>query len=269
MRQPVVYVSHGAGPLPLLTTAPPSQMAVARSLREVAHSLPCKPSAIVLVTAHWEQPETTVSTCPAPPLLFDYGGFPPESYQLTYPAPGHPQLAKRITQLLRAAGLPNSQDSCRGYDHGTFVPLKVMFPEADVPVVQVSLVDSLDPERHIQVGQALAPLGDENVLLVASGSSFHNLQVFMRSMRNPGSEVKEKDQMQAFNSFLTTTCTTLTGQERNNALAHWAQAPGALLAHPREEHLIPLLVAAGAAGGNPGREVQVGGDVSISHFLFG
>ncbi|GFH21747.1 predicted protein, partial [Haematococcus lacustris] len=101
MRQPVVYVSHGAGPLPLLTTAPPSQVAVARSLREVAQSLPCKPSAIVSVTAHWEQAETTVSTCPAPPLLFDYGGFPPESYQLTYPAPGHPQLAKRITQLLR------------------------------------------------------------------------------------------------------------------------------------------------------------------------
>ncbi|KAJ9508527.1 hypothetical protein QJQ45_012062 [Haematococcus lacustris] len=178
-------------------------------------------------------------------------------------------VAERGAKSGRAAGLPNSQDSCRGYDHGTFVPLKVMFPEADVPVVQVSLVDSLDPERHIQVGQALAPLGAENVLLVASGSSFHNLQVFMRSMRNPGSEVKEKDQMQAFNSFLTTACTTLTGQERNNALAHWAQAPGALLAHPREEHLIPLLVAAGAAGENPGREVQVGGDISISHFLFG
>ncbi len=196
-----------------------------------------------MISAHWEAPVATVMTSPAPPLLFDYYGFPKESYELTWPAPGDPALAARVRELLGAAGFETRSDAERGFDHGTFVPLKLTYPEADVPVVQLSLVAGLDPRAHLAIGRALAPLRDEGVFIIGSGMSFHNLPAFRDPRARPIAET--------FDAWLRVAATGEPA-ERDRALARWADAPAARLAHPREEHLIPLHVIAGAAGGDRG-----------------
>jgi aromatic ring-opening dioxygenase catalytic subunit (LigB family) len=175
-------------------------------------------------------------------MLYDYYGFPPESYRITWPAPGDPSLAERVRAVLDAAGIPSGSDPNRGFDHGTFVPLKVTYPEADVPTLQLSLKAGLDPEEHLAIGRALAPLRDEGVFIVASGMSYHNLRAFHPSAA-PVSE--------AFDAWLRET-TVLDRAERERRLARWTSAPAARQAHPREEHLLPLMVAAGAAGDDRG-----------------
>src|SRR5689334_8631112 len=146
-----------------------------RSVRDVP---PVAPRALLVVSAHWEEPVPTVMTSAHPAMLYDYYGFPPESYQLTWPAPGDPALAGRVRELLGNAGFATAEDTERGFDHGTFVPLKVTYPEAEIPCVQLSLRRGLDPAEHIAMGRALAPLRDEGVLIVGSGMSYHNLRVF-------------------------------------------------------------------------------------------
>jgi len=185
-----------------------------------------------------------VQTSPAPDLLFDYNGFPPHTYQLTWPAPGDPALAKRVQTLLEDAGFPTGADKKRGYDHGTFIPLKVAFPEADIPCVQLSLRSDLSPEAHLAAGRALAPLRDEGVLIIGSGNTYHNMQVMMRSMRGGGNAAPQGGE---FDRWLTDAATRTDADERDRMLAAWDQAPGARDANPREEHLIPLHVVAGAA----------------------
>jgi aromatic ring-opening dioxygenase catalytic subunit (LigB family) len=192
----------------------------------------------------WEEPAFTASTAAEPQLLFDYSGFPAHTYQLTWPAPGNPALAARVAELLRNAGLPSATDPERGYDHGVFVPLKVAFPEAQIPVVTLSLDHSLDPALHIAAGRALAPLRDEGVLIIASGMSFHNLRGYMRP--------ETPERARAFDAWLTNTV-QLPAPERDAKLASWREAPFAAYAHPREDHLIPLMVAAGAGGEAPGK----------------
>jgi len=200
-------------------------------------------TAVLVISAHWEAAVPTVTTAARPPLLFDYYGFPPESYRLTWPAPGDPALAARVRALLRDTGRASEADGERGFDHGAFVPLKLAFPDAQVPTVQLSLVRGLDPAEHLAIGRALAPLRREGVLIVGSGMSFHDLRAFGDPRAGPASE--------AFDAWLQA-AVVRPRTERDAALTDWAHAPAARLAHPREEHLLPLMVAAGAAGDDLG-----------------
>lgn len=250
-RMPVVYIPHGGGPWPFvdLGLGDCSELdGLAAYLRGLDALPPSRPKALLVISAHWEEPALTVMTSERPPLLFDYYGFPPESYQLTWPAPGHPALAARVQTLLQGAGFRTATDGARGYDHGTFVPLKLTYPAADVPTVQLSLKQGLDPAEHLAVGRALAPLRDEGVFIVASGMSYHNLRAFNGSGKTVAA---------TFDAWLSDAVVQEPG-ERARRLTAWAQAPAARQAHPREEHLLPLMVAAGAAGEDWGRVAYSG-----------
>ena len=243
-RLPTVFLPHGGGPWPFVEMGlDRAEVAdLTRYLQSVARLT--TPKAILSVSAHWEAPVPTVMTAEHPPLYFDYYGFPEASYRLTWPAPGSPAVAQRVRELLTRAGIPSAADASRGFDHGTFVPFKVAWPEAAIPVVQLSLQEGLDPARHLAIGAALAPLRDEGVLIVGSGMTFHNLRAF-RDPRSPAIA-------EAFDAWLRAAATDAPAARRQRLTA-WAEAPAARLSHPREEHLIPLMVAAGAAGEDPGR----------------
>jgi aromatic ring-opening dioxygenase catalytic subunit (LigB family) len=209
------------------------------------HALPpAPPTALLLISAHWEETVPTVMTAERPPLFYDYYGFPPESYQLTWPAPGDPRLAARVRELLGAAGQKTATDATRGFDHGAFVPLKLAYPDAEVPTVQLSLKKGLDPQEHLAIGRALQPLRDEGVFIVGSGMTYHNMRGFGDPRALPVAET--------FDAWLRAVATQ-EAPERDRRLAQWSAAPSARLAHPREEHLLPLLVVAGAAGADRGK----------------
>jgi len=215
-------------------------------LEGIVPSLPEKPTAIVVASAHWETDPVRVTTMTAPDLVFDYGGFPAHTYELTWPAPGSPDLAGRVRRLLAAAGIDSEAEPARGFDHGVFVPLKVMVPAADIPTVVLSLRPDLDPAFHRRVGAALAALRDDGVLILGSGNSYHNMRGFMAGDGLAASR--------GFDEWLRG-AVGLHGPSRAAALDRWAGAPGAVESHPREEHLIPLMIAAGAAADEPGAAV--------------
>jgi aromatic ring-opening dioxygenase catalytic subunit (LigB family) len=200
----------------------------------------------LVISGHWEEPAFTASAATAPKLIFDYSGFPEHTYQLTWPAPGSPELAARVAELLSKAGLPSAVNADRGFDHGVFVPLKVAFPEARIPVVSLSLAASLDPALHLASGRALSPLRNEGVLIVGSGMSFHNLRAYLRP--------ETVERARAFDAWLTSAVES-PAAERDQLLAGWRKAPFAAYAHPREEHLIPLMAVAGAGGDGPGKRI--------------
>jgi aromatic ring-opening dioxygenase catalytic subunit (LigB family) len=259
--QPSLYIPHGGGPCFFMPDPHGVWRGMEAYLKSIAASLPEKPKAILIVSGHWEEPAFAFTgAAEHPGLVFDYFGFPPETYQLTWPAPGAPWLAERGRELIEAAGLPAAIDPARGFDHGVFVPMKVAFPDADIPVVQMSLHASLDPALHVAAGRALAPLREEGVLVLGSGMSFHNL----RAYGDPRAEMPSK----AFDEWLGHAA-ALPLDARTEALAHWSEAPFARFAHPREEHLLPLMVAAGAARGEGERdygETVLGGAVSAFRF---
>ena len=230
-------------------------------LAGLAATLPAPPRAVIAISGHWEGQVFTAGAAAEPELIYDYSGFPEHTYRLTWPAPGDPWLAARVCELLRQAGLPSAMDPERGYDHGIFIPLKVAFPQAQIPVVPLSMEMSLDPALHLAAGRALAPLRDEGVLIVGSGMSFHNLRSYLRP--------ETVERARAFNAWLTETV-ELPARERSLRLAAWRSAPFAAFAHPREEHLIPLIVAAGAGGDAPGRRIFVDEPMgaAISAFRF-
>ncbi len=241
-RMPVAYIPHGGGPWPFVDLGFGDKReldALAAYLRALGSAPPKAPAALLVISAHWEEPVPTVMTSARPPMLYDYYGFPPEAYRITWPAPGQPQLAARVRELLGAAGIESRADAERGFDHGAFVPLKLAYPEADVPTVQLSLKQGLDPAEHLAIGRALAPLRDEGVFLVGSGMSFHNQRAFRDRGARPIGD--------AFDGWLRETV-TLAATERDARLVAWSSAPAARQAHPREEHLLPLMVVAGAAG---------------------
>ncbi len=244
-RMPTVFMPHGGGPWPFVDIGMPRQEVdeLAGYLRSVRGLPKVPPKALLVVSAHWEECVPTVMTSPRPPMLYDYYGFPKASYEIQWPAPGEPRLAGRVRDLLEGAGFETAADEERGFDHGTFVPLKLTYPDADVPTVQLSLKKGLDPEEHLAMGRALAPLRDEGVLLVGSGMTFHNMRGFGNPQALPWSET--------FDAWLRESATAEAG-ERDRRLAGWSSAPSARQAHPREEHLLPLMVVAGAAGKDRG-----------------
>ncbi|WP_320129773.1 class III extradiol ring-cleavage dioxygenase [uncultured Sphaerochaeta sp.] len=230
----ILYFSHGGGPLPLLGDA--SHKAMIAFLKGLPVSLH-KPEAIVVISAHWEEPVATVLSSPNPPMFYDYYGFPAETYTVTYPAPGNPALAHTLETLLQAANIPTASDTLRGFDHGVFIPLMLMYPEADIPTTQLSLVRGLNAKEHLELGKALAPLMEQNVLVIGSGFSFHNMAAFSYD-----ADKKQDSRNEAFQNWLKEVCTgPYTEQERENFLLDWEQAPSARYCHPREEHLLPLL----------------------------
>jgi aromatic ring-opening dioxygenase catalytic subunit (LigB family) len=237
----IVYFSHGGGPLPILGDV--SHKAMVDFMTGLPAQL-TRPDAIIVVSAHWEEPVATLLAAPNPPMFYDYYGFPPEAYDITYPAPGHPALAERLAGLLEKDGIPARMDTRRGFDHGLFIPLKLMYPRADIPSIQLSLLRGLDPAAHIALSKALRELLSENILVIGSGFSFHNLNAFFG--QTAGAPDPAND---AFQEWLIETCTGLQHQsERERRLLEWEQAPSARYCHPREEHLMPLHVCLGMAG---------------------
>ncbi len=263
-RMPVYYLAHGGGPWPWMTGPHHDAHALlAQSLRALPTQVGATPKVILMVSAHWEAPQFTASSHPRPPMLYDYSGFPPNTYEVKYPAPGDPALAARVQALLSDAGIAAGQDAERGFDHATFVPMSVAWPDASVPVVQLSLKDGLDPQAHLAAGRALAPLRDEGVLIIGSGLSYHNL----RLLRPEGYEASA-----AFDQWLTENLIDKDAAQRSSALSQWQSAPSARVVHPREEHLLPLMVAAGAAGDDVAsrsyHEPRFMGAVTVSSFRF-
>ena len=264
-RMPVLFVPHGAGPCFFMDWSPADTwQRLGAWLRGIAATLPARPKAIVLVSGHWLEQDFRATGHARPPLIYDYHGFPAHTYELTYPAPGEPALAARMAGLLGQGGLAAGVDPARGWDHGVFIPLKLMFPAADVPVVQLSLRRDLDPAAHIAAGRALAALRDEGVLVVGSGMSFHNMRGYGDPRYTPVSE--------EFDAWLTA-AVEADAPARDALLADWTRAPHARLCHPpgAEEHLLPLLVAAGAAADSPGAKVysETLMQTTISAFRFG
>lgn len=262
---PAYFISHGGGPWPWIKEMAPHFSILEKFLREIPGQLKAKPKAILMISGHWEEKEFTVMTNPNPPMLYDYGGFPEHTYQIKYSATGSPMVADRVKDLLLDQGIPVLKDSTRGFDHGAFAPLYVMYPKADVPVVQLSLKKSLDPEEHLQVGKALRQLRKEGVLIIGSGLSFHNLRLMddIRVAATPSLQ---------FDTWLQNTVISQVGEARNKELINWKSAPFARVAHPREEHLIPLMVTVGAAETDPVElchHEKFLGAMTVSSFKFG
>lgn len=264
-RQPTFFVPHGAGPCFFMDWSPPGIWDPMEAfLRGIRATLPTVPRAILIVSGHWLTRDFAVTSGRQPELIYDYSGFPKHTYELRYPAPGDPALAQQIVSLLQGAGLAAGEDPRRGFDHGMFIPLLLMFPDADIPVVQLSLRHDLDPEAHLAAGRALAPLRDDNVLIVGSGMSFHNMRGYGDPRFGPVSD--------EFDAWLIQTIEA-DPAERSDRLRQWDSAPSARLSHPprAEEHLIPLFVAAGAAGDDRGRRVFSDRvmETTLSGFRFG
>ena len=262
-RMPTYFISHGGGPWPWMPDWRAMFVNLERSFEEMVQDLPERPRAILMISGHWEDDSFAVMTSANPPMVYDYHGFPAHTFQVRYPAPGAPDIAARAAGLIAAAGLPVRLDALQGFDHGCFVPAYIMYPDASVPVFQISLRHGYDPAEHLALGRALAPLRDEGVLIVGSGLSYHNLRLF-----GPGAKVPSE----AFDAWLGETLAAAPAA-RTDRLIHWEAAPHARTCHAQEDHLVPLFAALGAAEGEPARRVYhdkgLFGGVTASSYRFG
>ena len=245
---PTLFLSHGS---PLHARGGSRASAGWAAL---AKRLP-RPRAVVIASAHWETEMPMVAAAAQPETIHDFGGFPPDLYQLRYPAAGSPPVAQQVVDLLARAGLTASTNACRGLDHGAWVPLRHMYPQADVPVVQVALQPALGSMHHLRLGAALAPLPHDGVLVIGSGHMTHNLSEVMQLLRKGsvqfGEETPAEPYVDAFRAWIDRALRS----DSPDDLAAWQEAaPQARRAHPSTEHLLPLLVARGAAG--PGASVE-------------
>jgi 4,5-DOPA dioxygenase extradiol len=237
----IVYFSHGGGPLPIL--GDPGHKAMVDFMKKLPSQLR-KPDAILVISAHWEESAATLLGAQNPAMLYDYYGFPDEAYEITYPAPGSPEVANTVAGLMKKQNIPAHIDPQRGFDHGLFIPLKLMYPQADIPSLQLSLLRGLNPAAHIALGKALGELMQENILVIGSGFSFHNMRAF--SWNGMDAPDPKND---AFQNWLIEVCTgPISQSEREQRLIEWEKAPSARYCHPREEHLLPVHVCAGMAG---------------------
>lgn len=259
---PTFFISHGGGPWPWLPAWRSEFAPLEDSLRAMPGQLPEKPKAVLSISGHWEADAFTVMSAAKPPMEYDYHGFPPETYEITYPAPGAPDIAAKTAELISAAGLPARLDDTQGFDHGTFVPLHVMYPDADVPLFQVSLQSGYDPAAHVALGRALAPLREQGVLIIGSGLSYHNLRLMNPTARVPS---------EAFDAWLTETL-ALDPEARTKALLDWENAPYARTCHEKEDHFAPIFAALGAAEAGKATRIyhqeNIFGGVTASGYRF-
>lgn len=266
LRIPTYFLSHGGGPWPWLKAERGAMYdQLEASLHDVRRELGHAPRAVLMISAHWESDRFLLSSAARPPMEYDYGGFPEHTYRIHYDAPGAPALAESVREMLKRGGFASDLDAERGFDHGTFTVMHTMYPEADIPLVQLSLRADYDVADHIKVGELIAPLRDEGVLIIGSGFSYHDT----RAMRSgAGAEVSA-----TFDRWLNDTLVVAPPAERRRHLANWSDAPGARAAHPREDHLIPLMVAVGAAGNEAGARVyhqsDFMGEITVSSYRFG
>ena len=250
-RMPTLFVSHGAPNLVLHNSE------AKQFLARFAADLP-RPKAILVASAHFDTPVPAATADAHPETIYDFRGFEPELYRITYPAPGAPELAARATGLLADAGFAARPVTGHGYDHGTWVPLTLLYPEADIPVVQLSIQSRQGPEHHLKVGEALRPLAEEGVLIVGSGALTHNLHEFFRGGYT--ADAPAPDWVSGFGEWM---------RERIEAgaeddLVHYrSRAPHGAANHPTEDHLLPLFVALGASGEGRGQRVHTSHEYGV------
>ena len=262
---PAYFLSHGGGPWPWMKAEMNGAYAMLEaSLQEMQQQVALTPKAVLVISGHWEKREFTVMSNPNPPMIYDFSGFPEHTYRIKYSAPGSPQIAERVRALIEGGGHDVHLDAQRGYDHGTYAPLAVIYPDANVPILQLSLKRGYDPQEHIAVGRSLAPLRNEGVLIVGSGLSYHNLREFGPAAKEPSA---------AFDQWLQDTLVAASPAERVARLLSWEAAPSARKAHPQEDHLLPLMVVVGAAGNDRAKcvyhQADFFGGITVSGFMFG
>lgn len=262
-RMPVLFISHGGGPWPFVDSIRGQYAVTEAALKQLPDNLPSIPTAVLVISGHWEERVFTVSTAEHPPMVYDYYGFPEHTYHIEYRAPGSPELAKRVRELLQQVEIPCAENLEQGFDHGTFVPMSLMYPNAGVPIVLLSMKEDYDVAAHIAAGQALQPLRDDGVLIIGSGLTYHN----MRGFGQPGAMHVSV----SFEEYLHAAIAQPDPAQRLQQLMQWEQAPEARSAHPQEDHLMPLMVAAGAAGEDTGHrfildEVM---NVAMASYRFG
>lgn len=265
-RLPTYFLSHGGGPWPWLKYLRPGVYdQLESSLQDTRRELGELPRAVLMISGHWEADRFLLSSAAHPSMYYDYSGFPEHTYRIRYDAPGDPELAETVRVMLEHGGVPSGLDPRRGYDHGTFSLMHVLYPEAKLPLVQLAMKADFDPAEHIRVGELLAPLRDQGVLIVGSGFSFHDTRSIMSGAgRLPSA---------TFDAWLNETLVDSAPEDRKQRLIDWVDAPAARAAHPREDHLIPLMVATGAAGDDAGmcvyHESAFMGAVTASSYRFG
>jgi len=263
MRLPTYFISHGGGPWPWVADWRAQFINLEASLVAMAADFEIEPRAIMVISGHWEEPNFAVMSASHPPMVYDYYGFPKETYEVRYPAPGAVALAHKTAELIQAAGHKVTLDDARGFDHGAFVPLFIMYPDAQVPTFQLSLKSGYDPATHLAIGRALAPLRDEGVLIIGSGLSYHNLRLFGPAARAPSEE---------FDAWLFSTLHQPPAA-RSLKIIDWETAPAARICHPQEDHLAPLFIALGAAEDAPCQRIyhdkDIFGGVTASSYRFG
>jgi len=267
-KLPVIFIPHGGGPWHVIEDSfgdPEGYAHLREHLISLGKEYREKISTILVISAHWEEAIPTVHFGSSPPMYYDYYGFPDFTYHLKWPAPGNPELASKVEKLLAAEGFQTGRETERGFDHGTFVPLMIAFQDAQVPVVQLSLVKGLDPSVHLIMGKAIEPLRNEGVLIIGSGMSYHNMRGFMSGDSKASSVSKQ------FDDWLAQTVENNDTKKRNGMLINWENAPKAIECHPRSEHLAPLFVVAGASGSDKGSRDYSGllMGINVSGFKFG
>ena len=262
---PTYFISHGGGPWPWIPQMRASFSALEASLKQMVRDFPEQPKAILMISGHWEEDEVAVMGTARPPMLYDYYGFPAHTYEITYAAPGAPEIASRTQHLLEQAGIPSRIDPARGFDHGLFAPMEVMYPQADMPIFQVSMLRSYDPQAHLDVGRALRPLRDEGVMIVGSGLSFHNLKLMREGDEGRVASAQFDDWL--YKAMMA------KPSERREAMLNWETAPAARICHEEEDHLVPIFVALGAAENEPAERIfhssNEAAGITVSNYKFG
>lgn len=260
---PSYFISHGGGPWPWIPQMRAMFATLEASLKQLVVDHGEKPKAILMISGHWEEDNVAIMGSAKPPMLYDYFGFPPETYSITYDAPGAPDVAARASDLLAEAGIKANVDTQRGFDHGTYSVMEVMYPAADMPLLQVSMLKSYDPADHIAIGRALAPLRKEGVMIVGSGLSFHNLRLMQGGGKLPSAQ---------FDAWLYDAMMA-EPETRKQAIIDWETAPAARICHQEEDHLVPLFVALGAAENDTAtriyHDVSEAMGITVSNYRFG
>lgn len=234
----IVYLSHGGGPMPLLNEK--SHRKMIDFMKQLAQKIK-KPDAIIVFSAHWEEKIPTVIGSSNPGLYYDYYGFPEKTYNLSYQIPGNLNLVEELVNIFKLHDVAINIDSTRGFDHGVFIPLMLMYPKGNIPTIQISLIKGLDPKKHLELGNVIKDLKKKNVLVIGSGFSFHNMNAFSWS---DDDQIDEKND--TFQEYLIQYCTEEKYlNKRDETLIAWDKIPFARYCHPREEHLLPLHVCLG------------------------